>query len=417
MTMDSTSADLFFTSLVDMIPVTLYRHTQSEAAETNTAIAEESNSKYFKHRKLPLTVDERKAVSKRKITEKYSNQEDDDTSNIVDSSREVNEDSYVAPVETTNETTPCSLEDLRHRLQARILGLKTQRASKKPVKSKAEKADKKKHEKDKKKRNGVSSGNTTKSSETNSNNNNSNDTTESNSNGHVNQTDEAESRSPGTSDSILGGSVDALQFSNLFESKKDDLPATTAKPGGGGSKKQRLTRLLEETEKKRDRLKQLSHTTRELNKGTGKLARSAGEAIEEDKEERLRAAKKLKNELWNDVMKSAVGDKSLVVGTKESEAKLKKAIKRIDKKKQKSAEKWADRLDAVKEDKDKRIKKREDNIQSRKDKKNGVNLQIATDKDSKSNHTREESPRAGFEGKKNDILNKDKNKSKSKSET
>ena len=70
--MESTKViDSFFNSLVDMIPVALYRHTEQESGL--------DADKYHKHRKLPLTVDERKSASKKKIAEKYSGGNENDT--------------------------------------------------------------------------------------------------------------------------------------------------------------------------------------------------------------------------------------------------------------------------------------------------------------------------------------------------
>ncbi len=56
----------------------------------------------------------------------------------------------------------------------------------------------------------------------------------------------------------------------------------------------------------------------------------------------------------------------------DAEAKLKKAIKRKEKQKQKSAEEWKARLDAVEETKTARINKREENILGRKNLKLGL---------------------------------------------
>lgn len=60
------SHDQFFTRIINMIPAELYRHSLSE--DGDGAI----NTKYYKHRKLPLTPDEKKLLSKQKIAEKYA---------------------------------------------------------------------------------------------------------------------------------------------------------------------------------------------------------------------------------------------------------------------------------------------------------------------------------------------------------
>ena len=58
--------DQYYTRVIDMIPGELYKHTVSEDADG----AQES--KYHNKRKLPLTHDERKNISKAKKAEKYS---------------------------------------------------------------------------------------------------------------------------------------------------------------------------------------------------------------------------------------------------------------------------------------------------------------------------------------------------------
>jgi hypothetical protein len=60
------SHDAFFTRIIDMIPADLYKHSASADADN------EENTKYYKHRKLPLTVDEKKRIGKQKVAEKYS---------------------------------------------------------------------------------------------------------------------------------------------------------------------------------------------------------------------------------------------------------------------------------------------------------------------------------------------------------
>lgn len=154
---------------------------------------------------------------------------------------------------------------------------------------------------------------------------------------------------------------------------------------------QTLDRLLDETEKKRERLKELSQQARaKSGDKRGSSSSSSGG------EEALHAAKKLKVEMWNDALKTASGDKSHVAGSKESEQRLKKALKRIEKKKQKSTNEWADRLESAKEEKDARIKKKEDNLSARKDRKDFY--PVAPEGAG--------APRPGFEGKKQELLNK-----------
>jgi hypothetical protein len=161
---------------------------------------------------------------------------------------------------------------------------------------------------------------------------------------------------------------------------------------------------LDETEKKRERLKELSQQARAKvgDKRGGSSSGGGGGG-----EEALHAAKRLKVEMWNDALKTASGDQTHVAGSKESEQRLKKALKRIEKKKQKSTNEWADRLESAKEEKDARIKKKEDNLSARKDKKDFY--PVAPEGAAKGAAKPKEgggAPRPGFEGKKQELLNK-----------
>ena len=85
----------------------------------------------------------------------------------------------------------------------------------------------------------------------------------------------------------------------------------------------------------------------------------------------------LRGEQWNDALKAAMGEKTLIVGSSSiegSEGKIKKALKKREKQKAKSAQQWNDRI-ATKED-DERAKQhlREHNLQKRIMKKKGVDI-------------------------------------------
>lgn len=58
--------DKYYSRVIDMIPGELYKHTVSEDAEGA------HEAKYAQKRKLPLTNDERKNISKAKKAEKYA---------------------------------------------------------------------------------------------------------------------------------------------------------------------------------------------------------------------------------------------------------------------------------------------------------------------------------------------------------
>ena len=103
--------DQFYSRVIEMIPGELYKHTVSEDADG----AQEA--KYAMKRKLPLTNDERKTISKAKKAEKYSTAASATPVAVV-------ETEAVPAEETTAETAAPAvegdLEGLRERLQVQI---------------------------------------------------------------------------------------------------------------------------------------------------------------------------------------------------------------------------------------------------------------------------------------------------------
>ena len=111
--------DLFFSRIIGMIPRELYGVNDNESNNAD-------NSKYYKHRKVPLAPDEKKLASKRKLQIAYGSdsiaevsQQDDDDDDAMD----VDEHDLM-PVDNSNDSnnvteteTPSALDDLRHRLQ------------------------------------------------------------------------------------------------------------------------------------------------------------------------------------------------------------------------------------------------------------------------------------------------------------
>jgi len=154
-------------------------------------------------------------------------------------------------------------------------------------------------------------------------------------------------------------------------------------------KKKSLERMLEEAESKRERLKQLKES-----------------GNQED-------VQKAKNILWGDTLKAASG------GQKKTDdpALLKKAIKRKAKKKEKSQEGWKARMKQTQEKMDEKQKIRAHNLSKRKEGGlAGANLskkRINDDNDEADDGTKRPrlgphsgKTRAGFEGKKQDFINK-----------
>ena len=105
---------------------------------------------------------------------------------------------------------------------------------------------------------------------------------------------------------------------------------------------------------------------------------------------------------WNDLILSASGEKPL-----QDAAKIKKAMKRMDKAKGKSAREWQERLQELETAKDKKLEQREANLLKRKPgfKDTKANASADTTTGSK------EKLRPGFEGKKAEFLNNKKHSS------
>ena len=362
---------------------------------------------------MPLTSEERKTISKAKKTEKYAAVAVAATSPAVAPVESVTENVVVKSNESNDSTGGANLEDLRQRLQARIQGMKNQRTSNKSAGKAAQPAAPK-------------SDNTTAtavSATTSS-------TTEGASNGKTMSSSEKKNKhklaaqereqakrvrrvgtaindasdvsiiSLGSQDSapmqqaemhddvsVNNSSITSfsnssrvgldadLQFSLIAQSTvlgaaagEGELAAKASKPKG--NKLQRLQRLLAEAEKKRARVKQLT-------------AHGGEEGLN-----------RLQGEKWNDALKSAKGERTLVVGSSSIDGsegkqlymylrfimqhfsqhvlivlihyyiywctgKLKAALKKIEKRKQRSADKWADRLAAVEDTERLKIQKRE----------------------------------------------------------
>mmetsp|Transcript_16876 Transcript_16876/g.23883 ORF Transcript_16876/g.23883 Transcript_16876/m.23883 type:complete len:451 (+) Transcript_16876:195-1547(+) len=200
----------------------------------------------------------------------------------------------------------------------------------------------------------------------------------------------ASSSSPSSNpmDDLTGIDFGGIAGLNPISSHKDN------KSLGNIGKKKSLERLLAEAEAKKERLKQL---------------KASDEA--EDKA-------KAKNMEWGDTLKAATGEKNKNTDT----SQLKKQIKRKVKKKAKSQEAWKSRMENVKEKMDERQKIRNHNIDKRKlGGAAGANLskkRINEDEKEKDAATggkkrprlgpHSGKGRAGFEGKKQDFINKEK---------
>lgn len=151
------------------------------------------------------------------------------------------------------------------------------------------------------------------------------------------------------------------------------------------SKSNNLQKMLSDAESKRERLEELK------------------QGNEEEK-------KKAANMQWGDAIKEASGDR-----VKDDPAKLKKALKRRDATKKKSAKAWKSRMDQTQQKMDDKQKIRNHNLNKRKDGGSaGANLsskRINKEEDkSKANGGRPRLSRPGFEGRKQEFLNDKKGK-------
>ena len=179
-----------------------------------------------------------------------------------------------------------------------------------------------------------------------------------------------------------------LEVSEIFDPSQKKFESS----GKPGSKTKRLQRLLEEAEKKRQRLEEL------------KRAGAEGK-------------QRAKEEMWVDALKEASGEKVY-----DNAAEIKKALKRREKRKEKSARQWRERLDRVSADKSARIEKRETNILKRSRRglvvpeaekvaeKRPRLAMVMKNAEAREGGSANESrkPRPGFEGKKVGFLNKKK---------
>ena len=125
--------DAFFGRIIGMIPKELYKHEE----EVETA------SKYHKHKKVALTTDEKKTISKKKKAEKYGAKEEgagddkgaeeggDDDLMDAESVGDDEEDSKGDAKGGADADEGDKFATLRERLQAKLSGMKTSRISKK----------------------------------------------------------------------------------------------------------------------------------------------------------------------------------------------------------------------------------------------------------------------------------------------
>lgn len=286
------SNDAFFQMFINQIPKEIYR------AEENS----DMNTKYFKHRKAPLTLDEKKILSKKRKNEKYGlngdeTGEGDETDDADMSDPE--------PSKSNSSKIPASFTSLSL------------------SKSKKNKEHTNKNGASNKPHNHVpSSGGATPGAA-------------------VKHSPAPVTKSPAQTPEELHQSLllEASQLSDvdldidLNDVKSNVKSGDVGKPG---SKVRRLKRMLQEAEAKRQRLEAL-------------------------KQSGIDGQEQAQKELWVDALIDASGAKSVT-----DTGKLRKALKRIDKHKEKSAREWQGRLEAVEQAQSSKQERREQNLKNRK---------------------------------------------------
>jgi hypothetical protein len=189
------------------------------------------------------------------------------------------------------------------------------------------------------------------------------------------------------------GDLASLEFTLTGDGEESSKKNETLQAGG---KMRRLKRMLDEAEKKRRRLDDLKRLGVEGTKRFVLIRPHISVLLSLSIP--LRRAN---SEQWVDALKEASG-----VNVTMNAAKLKKAIKKREKAKEKSAREWKDRNDTIAQAKSARIEKREENLGKRKRGEATPKAQGITTNKGTSQKT--QSQRAGFEGKKSEFLNKGK---------
>ena len=169
--------------------------------------------------------------------------------------------------------------------------------------------------------------------------------------------------------------VNELQFSSLgglantsdiIEQKKEVQNALTA-ADRGGQKRKRIQKLLAEAEKKQKRMAEL---------------RSTGGMIDSQ-------------EAWDTTMRRAAGEK-----IKDDPKLLKKSMKRMQRKKAKSKDRWAEQVEGVKQAKDQKQDTRRKNLKEQLGKKKAKRMgKTFEDPAANESDGKKDKSRPGFEGK------------------
>lgn len=355
---DLQNDNMFFDQIVDMIPAKLYVAGQS---------GDDFNPKYFKGQ-AKESKEARRAKSKHAKRAKLDPSLAETTTQTkkrLEAGRPVMPTVPTAPPTTTTDEAPKNnksrIEALREKLHAKLAEKRGQRPADPNVVSKraARRAEKKKRQEEAAKRKKKahtraedSGSKTIKLAATVSNNDPSSDLAQ-------------------------------LDFGRLagLNPVSNDHYQKTNKSLANMSKTKNLQKMLADAEEKRQRLEDLSKSKDEADK------------------------QKAANIAWGDTIKEAAGER-----VKDDPAKLRKAIKHQVAKKAKSSKAWKSRMEQTKEKMGERQKIRNHNIAQRKlGGSAAANLskkRIVTEDDK--DKPKKRLSRAGFEGRKQDFLNKNK---------
>jgi hypothetical protein len=400
--------DEHFSRVISWISADLY-----QPKEITDEMLLDENTRYYKHKKMPLAPDRKKAISKKRKADVYggiglsSNGDGDEgegeegnASDDNGAGKELASSSAAAkgmmnssPFLTTHGQASAvgksTLDQLRERLQQRILGLKESRMKKRKKMGDSEEGDENSVDKEKEKEGKGDK----KSGLLESHNGVMKDLARVQRNAQYSDEDgdgsmddsvdgdEEEEGDRGRDDGI--DDVGDIAFNDIRGLVSGGVSSTgKGKTKQAGSKMQRLQRMLVEAEKKRQRLDEL--------KKQGKDGQ-----------------KRAMDEQWSDVLKEVTGEKSGL-----DVEKVKKAIKKREKSKQKSAEAWRERTEKVTADKNARLDKRDANI-AKSNRKGGPAVAIATpavpDAAAAAAAAKPFGNRGGFEGRKTQLLNGGKN--------
>ena len=388
--------DTFFGRVIAMIPRELYKPAEDEG---------EFESKYYKHKKVALPQDVKKTISKKKKEEKYDmvdtpkdaeeaeamedSGEEGMTEQITGDEDEMEEEVKNGKGAKGNLDEDDKYSTLRERLKAKLDDMRAARTSKK--RSMIASGTARPLKKLKGGMEQSSKGNKNKGIQlTSALSNGANLSTSGSPDGDSGITTNSSHSIPDDGNNLvesLSSGAD-LDFSSLKSGAKASLVKTPK--GKPGTKKQRLERMLETAEKKRERLQEL---------------RNSGEVGKE----------RAKSEQWNDLISAASGKEGIDVN------RVKKALKRREQSKVKSAKEWNKRLKAVDGKEKDKIASREANITARKESKLGMPPKVTDTKEAKKKEGRNKAAalsnrkRAGFEGKTDaGFLNKSPAKTKEK---